>query len=406
MKVVYIHSSYRPNDLIGSWFEETKKYCKSTGGDAYFVIKFTHKETQPDDIVVGGSISCGIHARMFHYWGLQDMFSYFATRKLVKQLDEIKPDIIHCHVINDCFLHMGLFVDYVNKHNIKVAWTFHDARVLTGMCPCPDYAGCNQWKTTCVHCPRNNRFLAPEHEIINLSNWVHHYRKQTIGHIKHLTIVTPSKWMAGLVSESYLKQNHCIVINNGINHKVFRKIQNIDLRKKYKIPSDKIILLSVGNPIWELKGEKFLYRLAQELPSDLYVMVMVGCKDCDIKKYKTLKHVLAFPRIDRDELVAFYNTANLFINPTLADNFPTVNLEAQACGCPVIAFASDGTPETVDPKGGKTVPRMDYEALKQAILNFNYEKADESAISFASQFDQQKCIEQYIKLYKELINEE
>lgn len=107
MKVVYIHSSYRPNDLIGNWFEETKKYCKATGGDAYFVIKFTHKETQPDDIVVGSSVSCGIHARMFNYFGLQDMFSYFATCKLLKQLDEIKPDIIHCHVINDCFYTWG-----------------------------------------------------------------------------------------------------------------------------------------------------------------------------------------------------------------------------------------------------------------------------------------------------------
>lgn len=403
MKVVYIHSSYRPNDLIGNWFEETKKYCKSTGGDAYFVIKFTHKETQPNDIVVGGSVSCGIHARMFHYLGLQDMFSYLATRKLLKQLDEIKPNIIHCHVINDCFLHMGLFTDYVNKHNINVVWTFHDARVLTGRCPYPDYEDCLQWKNECKCCPKGKRFLGPEHEIINLSHWVHRYRKHTIGRIKHLTIVTPSKWMARLVSESYLKQSHCIVINNGINHKVFRKLQGIDVRKKYKIASDKKVLLSVGNPIWELKGEEFLYRLAKELANNQYTMVIVGCRNCNIEKYKPLKHVLIFPLIDRDELVAFYNTADLFINPTLADNFPTVNLEAQACGCPVVAFDSDGTPETIDPKCGKVVPRKNYEALKQAILNFNYDGAREAAISFASQFNQQKCIEQYIKLYKELI---
>lgn len=402
MKVVYIHSSYRPNDLIGNWFKETKKYCQSTGGDAYYVIKFTHTETQPDDIVVGGSVSCGIHARMFHYLGLQDMFSYFATRKLLKRIDEIKPDIIHCHVINDCFLHMRLFTDYVNKHDIKVVWTFHDARVLTGMCPYPLYTGCNQWKTACKHCPKENRFLSPEHEIINLSNWVHSYRKHTIGHIKHLTIVTPSKWMAGLVSESYLKQNRCIVINNGINHEVFKKVQS-DIRSKYRIAENKKILLAVGNPIWELKGEKFLHRLAKELPNDQYVMIMVGCKDCYLEKYKALRHVLAFPRINRDELIAFYNTADLFVNPTLADNFPTVNLEAQACGCPVVAFDSDGTPETVDPKSGRVVPRKDYEALKQAILDFNYEGASEAAISFASQFDQQKCIEQYIRLYKELL---
>ena len=112
---------------------------------------------------------------------------------------------------------------------------------------------------------------------------------------------------------------------------------------------------------------------------------------------------MAFPRVNRDELVAFYNAADLFVNPTLADNFPTVNLEAQACGCPVVAFASDGTPETVDPKKGKVVPRKNYDALKQTILDFNFEGARESALTFASQFDQQKCIEDYIKLYKELL---
>lgn len=402
MKVVYIHSSYRPNDLIGNWFEETKKYCKSTGGDAYFVIKFTHKETQPNDIVVGGSVSCGIHARMFNYFGLQDMFSYFATRKLLKQLDEIKPDIIHCHVINDCFLHMGLFVDYVNKRNINVVWTFHDARVLTGMCPCPIYTGCNQWRTDCKHCPKDNRFLAPAHEIINLSNWVHCYRKHTIGRIKHLTIVTPSKWMAGLVNESYLKQNRCIVINNGINHNVFKKIQS-DIRIKYGIAEEKKMLLTVGNPIGELKGRKYLHRLISELPQERYEFVMVGCYETDVEKYKQVSNVLAFPRINRDELIAFYSAADLFVNTTLADNFPTVNLEAQACGCPIVAFDSDGTPETVDPKRGKVVSRKDYDALKQAILNFHYEGASEAAISFAAQFDQKKCIEQYIKLYNELL---
>lgn len=402
MKIVYIHSSYRPNDLIGNWFEETKKYCKSLGGDAYFVIKFTHKVTQPQDIVVGNSSSCGIHARMFHYTGLQDMFSYFATRKLLKKLDQIKPNIIHCHVINDCFLHMGLFVNYVNRHNIKVVWTFHDARVLTGMCPCPLYTGCNQWKTTCKNCPKENRFLFPEHEVINLSKWVHCYRKNTIGRINHLTIVTPSKWMASLVKESYLKQNPCIVINNGINHEIFKKAQS-DIRTKYGIATNKKILLTVGNPIGELKGRTYLHRLINELSQEHYVFVMIGCIESDVEKYKQVSNVLAFPRINRDDLVAFYSAADLFVNPTLADNFPTVNLEAQACGCPVLAFDSDGTSETVDPERGKIVPRKDYDALKQAILDFNYEDAAKSAISFASQFDQQKCIQQYIKLYKELL---
>lgn len=402
MKVVYIHTNYQPNDLYGNWFSVIRKYCKSVGGDAYFAIKFTHRKTQPDDIIIGNSISCGIHARMFHYFGLQDMFSYFATRKFLKRLDKIKPDIIHCHIINDCFLHMGLFTNYVNKNNIKVIWTFHDARVLTGMCPYPDYVGCNQWKNTCKCCPKGNSFLTPEHEILNLSNLVHSYRKHTIGRIKNLTIVTPSKWMSSLVEKSYLNNSRCVTIHNGINLDIFKVKKDVNIRKKYGIASDKKLLLAVANPLWELKGASYLNLLIDELPKDKYVMVLVGCKERDVKKYENSYHVLAFPRINRDELVSFYNEADLFINPTLADNFPTVNLEAQACGCPVVAFNSDGTPETVDHEKGMIVPRKNYEAFKQAILEFNYEGARESAISFAAKFDQKRCIEEYIKLYKSL----
>lgn len=401
MTILYIHSSYRPNDLIGSWFSVTKEYFRQKGGDAFFAIKFTHRETCPDDIVIGDSISCGLHARIFDYVGLQDMWSYFATRKFLKCLDEIKPDIIHCHVINDCFLHMGLFCKYVNKHNIKVVWTFHDARVLTGMCPCPMFTGCDKFKTSCGNCPKNDRFVIPAHEIINLSNIVHWYRKHTIGKIKDLTIVTPSKWMAGLVGQSYLKDRKCVIINNGINHDIFKPVEQ-NIRTKYGIATDKKLILSVGNPIWKLKGQEYLHRLAEELPKDKYVLVMVGCLDADVAKFKDVANVLAFPRVDRDDLIAFYNAADLFVYPTLADNFPTVNLEAQACSCPVVAFDSEGTSETVDPEHGIVVPRKDYEALRDAILNFNYEGARESAIRFASQYSQDKCVEEYIKLYESL----
>lgn len=401
MNIVYIHSSYNPNDLIGNWFNVTHKWTSENGGNAFFAIKFTHNKVNPNNIQIGNRISCYLHVNLFNYLGLQDCFSYFATRKFLNLLNEIKPDIIHCHVINDCFLHLGLFCDYVNKYNIKVVWTFHDARVLTGMCPCPNYCECEQWKSICRKCHPKYKFLYPSKPIINLVNIVHNYRKRTIGNIKNLAIVTPSKWMADMVAQSYLKNRICKVINNGINLNIFHPTANI-IRQKYNIPHQSKLLLSVGNPIWRLKGREYIHKLINDLPQK-YFIIMIGCLEQDIQKFKSYKNVLALPKIDRDELIQFYTAADLFINPTLADNFPTVNLECQACGTPVIAFDSDGTSETVDPKRGKIVPQKDYEAFKQAILDFNYEGADESAISFASKFDQQKCIEQYINLYKELL---
>lgn len=399
MKILFIHSAYRPGDLIGSWFSAVQKKCRETGGDAWFAIKYTHRDTQDEDIIIGDSFSCGIHNLVYQYTGIQDMLSYRSTQKFLKEIDIIQPDIIHCHVVNDMFLHMGLFCDYVNRHNIKVVWTFHDARVMTGQCPCPMSMGCLQWQSQCHHCSQENRFLYPTKEWVNLVSWVHAYRKKKIGSITNLTIATPSKWMASLVFKSYLKEKRVLVINNGIDLTVFCPQVN-NIREKYSIPMGSKVLLSVGNPLWELKGRKFLRQLSKELPADYY-FVMVGCLPEDIDTYAKEPNVLALSRIERGDLIGFYSAADLFVNPTLADNFPTVNLEAQACGCPVVAFDSDGTSETVAPKG-VIVPRCNYEALKKAIVNFEYEGAREDALVFASNYSQEKCIAEYMNLYESL----
>lgn len=399
MKILYIHSAYRPNDLIGNWFAKTREYCRSTGGDAWFAIKFTHRQVQEDDIVVGNSMSCFLHNLLYQKFGLQDMASYLSTKRFLRQVDKLKPEIIHCHVVNDLFLNMMLFADYVNKHNIKVVWTFHDARVLTGQCPYPGYNGCVQWQDKCVLCPKGDKFLYPEHTVVNAVSVVHRFRKRTIGAIRNLTIVTPSKWMASLVKQSYMKDKRCVVINNGINLDVFRPSYN-DIRNKLEIPRGAKLLLAVGNPIGKLKGREYLVRLAKELPENHY-MVMVGCLKEDVEKLNGFERVRAFERTDRDELIAFYSSADLLVNPTLADNFPTVCLEAQACGCPVVAFGSDGTAETVSRKG-KVVPRGSYEAMYEAIVNFDYEGAREDAIEFARHYNQDKCIKEYVELYKTL----
>lgn len=400
MKIVYIHSSYKSNDLIGQWFSATQKHLQQQGGNAWFAIKYRHQGSNPDDIIIGDSISCGIHARMFDYFGIQDILSRRATKRFLKRLDEIQPDIIHCHVINDCFLNIGLFSDYVNKHQIKVVWTFHDARVLTGMCACPCYTECSQWKTECRHCPKENCVISPRYRWTNMVSFVHQYRKNNIGGIKSLTIATPSMWMKSLVEQSYLKNKNCLVINNGINQEVFRPVAS-DIKKQYGIPEEKKVLLSVANPIWKLKGRDYLLKLVDDLPEEYY-MIFIGSLERDIEILKNKRNVLALPRIDREQLIQFYSAADLFVNPTLADNFPTVNLECQACGTPVIAFDSDGTRETIDPASGIVVERRNYEALKSAILNFNYEGARENCLKFAQQYDQKNTIQKYIQLYHSL----
>lgn len=402
MKVVYIQSSTSPNGLQGSWFLSTQKYLKGQKGEALMVQKYRKAQLPAGWIMTGNSFSCAFHYRMFLLFGLQDMFSYLSTKKLIKRLKQFNPDIIHLHLINDFFLHLGLLTNYINKYNIKVVWTFHDSRVLTGKCPCPQYCGCNQWLTNCKSCRDKKTFLTNKKSILDLVSYVHKYRKKHIGRIKNLTIVAPSEWMKSIVSQSYLKNNKCIVINNGIDLNAFHYIPT-NIKEQYKIPTNSKVLLTVSNPITDLKGKKYILKLIQELPDDNYFFILIGTQLKEMELLKGKKNVLTYPCINRDLLIQFYSGADLFVYPTLADNYPTVCLEAQACGCPVIAFDSEGTKETIDKLSGKIINRGDFEALKNGIITFNYDNARENAIKFTLQHSQEKCISNYLELYNSLI---
>lgn len=402
MNILIIHSSYKGNNWWGQWFSATKQAIAPKGGHAYFAIKFKHTPGEEGDIMVGSSVSCGIHARLCDWLGLQDMWSYFATRRFLKLVDKITPpiDIIHLHVVNDVFLNMGLLCRYANRKGISVVWTFHDARVLTARCPYPGYIDCELWKTKC--CGKQCRWRA-RNGLLHLEGITHLYRKLTIGRLKRLTIATPSQWMADLVGQSYLKDKPRRVIHNGIDLKTFRPVaQNV--RERYGIAADKTLLLSVANPIWDLKGRQYLLRLLDDLPEN-YFFLWVGCMESDVERLRDRKNLIALPRVDHDELVAFYSAADLFVNPTLAECFGLTNVECQACGTPVVAFATDGTPETLSPEASVTVPRKDYEALRDAILHFRFEGARERSIEWAQQFSREKMVENYVKLYEEVSGE-
>lgn len=58
--------------------------------------------------------------------------------------------------------------------------------------------------------------------------------------------------------------------------------------------------------------------------------------------------IIAIPRTSNTkELAEIYTAADFFVNPTYEDNYPTVNLEAIACGTKVITYNTGGSPETL-----------------------------------------------------------
>ena len=150
----------------------------------------------------------------------------------------------------------------------------------------------------------------------------------------------------------------------------------------------------------ELKGINYFVQLANKLPVQDFQIVLVGNIN---KKENKLPESITWIRSTNNitELCEIYSMADVFVNPTRQENFPTVNLEALSCGTPVVCFASGGTAETINDRCGVAVARDDYQALKREIIRVCEDKpfSDKDCVKWASSFDKNDKFKQYLQLY-------
>lgn len=340
-----------------------------------------------------------IHYYLGSIFGLNGFFSKKGTRDLIENIKNFDPDIIHLHNFHKFCLNIPMFFDFLRNSNAKIVWTLHDCWSFTGGCSYFDIAACEKWKTGCGHCQQLNRY--PK-SILDSTKFMYKYKKNIFTDIKNLTIVTPSWWMAKLVQQSFLKDYPIRVINNGIDLKVFKPTPSI-FREKHNIPLNQVMLLGVAFDWGIRKGLDIFVQLSKILDDSIYRIVLIGTND-ELDK-KIPKNVISIHRTqNQTELAEIYSAADFFVNPTREDNFPTVNLEAIACGTPVITFNSGGSPECIDEKTGIVVQVNDVKGLVsilEKVRKQNYfSKTD--CLKRANCFDKNDKFKEYIELYEDI----
>ena len=344
-------------------------------------------------IKVGEKMDSYIH---FAYTRLLDMEgrgSVRATKTLVRQIVEIKPDVVQLHNIHDHFLNYRILFEYRNQTDIQVVCTFHDCWAFTGHCYHFVQQDCMKWKKECGKCVQRNRFVDRSRENFLL-------KKGLFDGCKNLTIVPCSEWMGNFVKESFLKEKHVEVIHNGVDLTVFK--HSVTAVKKSKVGKFRII--AVSNVWLPYKGELDIYKLSEMLPLDEFEITMVGLSIDQVKNLPV--GICGIQRTQNvQELVQLYSESDVLINPTYADTFPTVNLEALACGTPVITYRTGGSPEAIDEKTGVVVEQGNVESLANAIHQMKeYPFSSEDCRKRAEEcFDKDKCFEKYIELYNDLL---
>lgn len=332
-------------------------------------------------------------AKLFDNEGLA---SRRATKQLLRNIDEIKPDIVHLHNIHDHYLNYPLLFRYLAVKSIPVVWTQHDQWATTGHC-CYNLVGCERWKKGCHDCP-----LAKWYSL-DCSRRNFALKKQLLAEIPSLTIVPVSEWLGDNIRLSHLKDREIQVIHNGIDIQTFSPLPT-NAYERYGIDNCKKIILGVA-ALWDVrKGLNDFYKLAKRLPAEKYSIVIVGKLTEKIRFKEECCQMVFIERTQNAlELAQLYSSAAVFVNPTYQDNYPTTNLEAIACGTPVITYRTGGSPESVDEQTGTVVEQGDVEGLVSAIecfANGDYSEAcREKAESF---FDNAQCFNPYIKLYNKL----
>ena len=351
---------------------------------------------------IGTFNSRRVNVALARITGFNGCFAWFETYKLLKKIDEFKPDIIHLHNLHDSYINLPMLFSYIKKHNVPTVWTLHDCWAFTGQCPHFTIVKCDKWKVGCHNCPQYKEYPA---SLYDNTKKMWQLKKKWFTGVKNMTIVTPSEWLAGLARESYLKQNPIEVINNGIDLNVFKPTHS-NFRERYEISAEKHIILGVSFAWGYRKGLDCFVEIAEKL-GEQYQIVLVGTDD---EIDKNLPHnIISIHRTqNQKELAEVYSAADVFVMPTREENYPTVNMEAIACGTPVVTFRTGGSPEMLDDKTGIVVEANNIEATEKAIKDICEKKGcndEDYIVAYSKKFNMQKRFTDYIELYATVLEE-
>lgn len=331
-----------------------------------------------------------ILARLFDSDGLH---SKIATRRLISRLEEYKPDVVHIHCLHGYYINYPLLFEYLKKSKVKVVWTMHDCWAYTGHCAYYSYQKCLKWRDECSNCPQVNTY--PKSLFIDNSKRNYRKKRQCFTSLEqeNLTIVTPSVWLLKEMQNSFLHKYRSYVINNGISKEKFQII------KKLKNLGENKIILGVAN-IWDKrKGLDDFVELSKVLPKDTKIMI-VGASEKQIAYLKGFG-IEAIERTQSvEDLVKLYNQATVLFNPTYEDNYPTVNIEAIACGLPVVTYRTGGSPELIDnTKQGIVIKERDFSSLLAYVNKLEKNIEDNEWHELYADY----MASEYIEVYKAVI---
>lgn len=337
-KICYINCSARGS--TGNLISDLSNYCSDDYEFCYIFGDVPKKHNKNNTLLIAYNSLLYKKSRVQSFiFGNDGFLSLGYSSKIIKFLRKQKPDLVHLHNPHRSFFNIDSLFEYCQKNNINIIWTLHDEWAITGRCCCT--LDCKDWQTGCKKCKHKNYYPRC---LFNRSAYFFKKKRNLYNSFgDHLTFVTPSRWLCQRVQQASVN-NNCLIINNGIDTGVFKLTnKNETIVKEAK---GRMVIGGAALFLNDSKGLDTFKELACKLSPDNYLIVLVGSSKKEIEILSD--NLIILPRTSsKNEMASFYNSIDIFVNPTKSDNFPTTHLESIACGTPVITYNVGGASEAI-----------------------------------------------------------
>lgn len=389
---------------IGRTTEQIGRLVINEGWDSYIAFGRTNGNSLSKKIRIGCKLAVYFHVLITRLFDMHGYGSYFSTKKFIKQVKKISPDIIHLHDIHGYYINHKVLFNYLNTANIPVVWTHHDCWAFTGHCAHFAIVGCEKWKTGCYACPQKKEY--PTSILCDGSRRNFNRKKELFTKLDNIYHVGVSKWICTELKQSFFNIHSVSLIYNGIDTNQFKPHSSeIDtIRSKYRLPNTPLLI--VVATAWSKNKGLYDYLSLREILDERYTILFVGYPSEQIEMLP--KGIVGIPRTESvEELSILYSTSSVVLNLSHAESFGKSTAEGLACGVPSIVYNCTASPELVDSETGIIVEKGDLQGVVNAIESIMTWDKQKTSMKCRQRACEQFCMEknwaEYIELYKSIL---
>lgn len=370
----------------------------SQGWESYIAYGREARGSQSRLIKIGSKWDVNFHAIGSILTDRHGLFSKFATKRFLQQVDIIQPDVVHLHNLHGYYINVPMLLRYLKQKNIPTVITMHDFWLMTGHCAYINQS-CDKWKTGCGNCPRLNQYPAAKFDNTK-ANWK--WKASLFVDMPNVTLVPVSYWLGRYVDDSLLKNVKQNVIYNGIDTNVFKPFDGG--ASVVGVDWSKFTIMAIATRWTEANGYQDVMKLSSIIPDSCQI-IMVGLDEQQMSNLP--KNIIGFRKTESfTQLQELYTKSDVIFNPNREVTFGLVTAEAMACGTPAIVLRDTAGEEIVDEQTGFVVDTIEgvIDLIPRIRALEKKKMSDACRFRVNELFNADKQYQKYMDLYNGLID--